>query len=168
MRKTVTFLFAMLCATMAFAQSYGILVNGKTYFEASYEGPDPYGGGYDQYLAHVQVKNGDYCQLYDAVEKASWAVDLDGASTSGFTRNGDKYNISTDGCFDFYIKLKWEADALYIGPGSNCGSGVPVENAGGNTGGGGDGTQYSTAAGKIQCRSSSAARKYSSKADRLT
>ena len=59
MKKTVTFLFAMLCATLMYAQSYGILVNGKTYYEASYEGPDPYNGGYDQYLSHVQVKSGD-------------------------------------------------------------------------------------------------------------
>lgn len=147
MKKTVTFLFAMLSASWMFAQSYGILVNGKTYYEASYEGPDPYNGGYEQYLSHVQVKSGDYCQLYDAVEKATWAVDLDTHSVAGFSYSGDRYTITATGCYDFYIKLKYQEDALYIGPGSNCGSGVPVENAGGNTGGGGGGnTSYSNSA----------------------
>ncbi|MBO7458871.1 MAG: hypothetical protein J6T80_06435 [Paludibacteraceae bacterium] len=147
MKKGLIILFAMLCATWTFAQNYGILVNGKTYYQASYEGPDPYGGGYEQYLSHVQVKSGDYCQLYDAENKAAWAVDLDGASSEGFTRNNDRYNITATGCYDFYIKLKWEADALYVGKGSNCGSGVDVDKIDtGGGGGGGDGTQYSTAA----------------------
>ena len=50
----------LLCAAMLQAQNYGILVNGKTYFAGSYEGPDPYGGGYEQYLSHVQVNSGDF------------------------------------------------------------------------------------------------------------
>ena len=116
----------MLSATMAFAQNYGILVNGRYYFAASYEGPDPYGGGFEQYLSHVQVAKGDYCQLYDADNKAAWAVSLDGAAVAGFTLNGDRYNVTVDGCFDFYIKLKYQQDQLYIGNGSNCGEGVDI------------------------------------------
>ena len=126
MKKTFLFFAALLCATMTFAQSYGILVNGKMYFAASYEGPDPYGGGYEQYLAHVQVSSGDYCQLYDLQNKAAWAVDLDGASVDGFARSGDKYNVTATGCFDFYIKVKYNEDALYIGNGSGCGSGQDI------------------------------------------
>lgn len=123
MKKITTMLFALLCATLALAQNYGILVNGKTYFAGEYA--DEF-EGFTQYLAHVQVKAGDYCQLYDADNKAAWAVDLNTYSVAGFTRNGDKFDISVTGCYDFYIKLKWEADELYIGDGSNCGSGQDI------------------------------------------
>ena len=107
------------------AASYGILVNGKTYFAGTPAGEYE---GFQQYLAHVQVKSGDQCQLYDAENKAAWAVDINSYSVKGFTRDGNKYNVSVDGCFDFYIKLKWEADELYIGNGSNCGTGEDVNN----------------------------------------
>ena len=126
MKKTSLILAAMLCAAMGWAQSYGILVNGKMYYAASYEGPDPFGGGFEQYLSHVQVSNGDKLQLYDADNKAAWAVDLDVSSVAGFTRDGDHYNVTVSGCYDFYIKLKYEADQLYIGPGENCGSGQDI------------------------------------------
>ena len=121
MRKIFVFLGAMLCAVGMMAQSYGILVNDTCYYPAAYMGADPYGGGYEQYLSHVPVDSGDVVQLYDALNKAAWAVDLDNASVAGFTRDGNKYDVVTNGCFDFYIKLKWEADRLYIGPGSDCG-----------------------------------------------
>jgi len=122
MRKTIAFLMAVLCVTMVYAQ-YGILVNGKTYFAAEYKGPDGQGEGFEEYLAHVGVKSGDYCQLYDAGNKAAWVVDVNKYSEQGFTRDGDKIKVSVDGCYDFYIKLKYEADELYVGKGSNCGEG---------------------------------------------
>lgn len=127
MRKTFTILFIALCAVGMQAQSYGILVNGKIYFAGSYT--DEF-EGFTQYLAHVQVKSGDYCQLYDAENKAAWAVDVNQYSESGFTRDGDRINITATGCYDFYIKLKYEADELYIGPGSNCGEGQDISGGG--------------------------------------
>ena len=123
MKKTITLFFAILCAVMLQAQSYGILVNGKMYYAGSYTTEFE---GFTQYLAHVQVKAGDYCQLYDAENKVAWAVDVNQYSESGFTRNGDRINISVSGCYDFYIKLKYEADELYIGPGSDCGEGQDI------------------------------------------
>ena len=129
MKKTGLILAALLCCMAGWAQSYGILVNGKMYYAASYEGPDPYGEGFEQYLSHVQVSNGDKLQLYDADHKAAWAVDLNSSSVAGFTRDGDHYNVSVSGCYDFYIKLKYEADQLYIGPsgpGTVCGEGQDI------------------------------------------
>ena len=129
MKKTGLILAALLCSMMGWAQSYGILVNGKMYYAASYEGPDPYGEGFEQYLSHVQVSNGDKLQLYDADHKAAWAVDLNTSSVAGFTRDSDHYNVSVSGCYDFYIKLKYEADQLYIGPsgpGTVCGEGQDI------------------------------------------
>ena len=124
MKKFLTFAFVLLWATMSFAQHYGILVNGKTYFAGTKV--DEY-EGFQQYLAHVSVKNGDELQLYDADYQARWAVDLNSYSVAGFTRDGNKYKASVTGCYDFYIKLKYEQDELYIGNGSDCGSGIPVE-----------------------------------------
>ena len=131
MKKVMLSLCLMLCASMTFAQSYGILVNGKMYFAADYEGPDPYGEGFEQYLAHVQVSAGDYCQMYDVVHKAAWAKPLNQATVEGFVYDeaNQCYNVSVTGCYDFYIKLKWQEDELYIGPageGVVCGEGIDI------------------------------------------
>ena len=120
MRKLFSIVIVSLFALSTFAANYGILVNGKTYFQAEYKGKDSMTGTYDEYLAHVKVKAGDYCQLYDAEFQARWAVDLDTYSVAGFVRDGDKYTVSVTGCYDFYIKLKYEADQLYIGNGLCC------------------------------------------------
>ncbi len=124
MRKLLSILFVSLLAISTFADNYGILVNGKTYFAGEPAGEYE---GFSQYLAHVSVKAGDYCQLYDADFKSRWAVDLNSYSVSGFKREGNKYVVSVTGCYDFYIKLKYEQDELYIGNGSNCGEGEDVD-----------------------------------------
>ena len=126
MKKVFLMMAAMMVSVLLQAANYGILVNGKMYFAATYEGPDPYGEGFEQYLSPVQIANGDKVQLYDAENKAAWAVDLNTSSVTGFTRNGDHYDATVSGCYDFYIKLKYEADQLYIGPGSNCGEGQDI------------------------------------------
>ena len=123
MKTILSILLSFTAALTLNAASYGILVNGKTYFAGEATGEFE---GFQQYLAHVQVKSGDYCQLHDLENDATWAVDLNTWSVEGFTRNGDRYEVSVDGCYDFYIKLKYEADELYIGNGTNCGSGEDI------------------------------------------
>lgn len=133
-------LFAAILVTLSMsAASYGILVNGTTYFAGEPAGEFE---GFQQYLAHVQVKAGDFCQLCDAENKAVWAVDINPASVAGFTRNGNQYSVTVDGCYDFYIKLKYEQDELYIGPGSNCGEGIDISGQGGGQGGDEDVNYY--------------------------
>ena len=128
MKRIVNILvFVCVCAS-AWAGSYGILVNGTMYFAAEYRGKDTNTGTYDEYLAHVPVKSGDYFQLYDAEYQAAWAVDLDTWSVAGFTRKGDRYEASASGCYDCYIKLKYGEDQLYIGNGTNCGEGEDLSN----------------------------------------
>ena len=117
----------LLWTTLSYANSYGILVNGQIYFAAEYRGKDSNTGTYDEYLAHVALKSGDTFQLYDVEYDARWAVDLDTWSIAGFTRSGDHYTSSVTGCFDCYIKLKYGEDQLYIGNGSNCGSGTNID-----------------------------------------
>ena len=126
MRKSI-FLLMLLWSTLSYANSYGILVNGQIYFAAEYRGKDSNTGTYDEYLAHVALKSGDTFQLYDVEYDARWAVDLDTWSIAGFTRSGDHYTSPVTGCFDCYIKLKYGEDQLYIGNGSNCGSGTNID-----------------------------------------
>lgn len=129
MRKIYACFAALSLALCMSAANYGILVNGKMYFAGSLV--DEF-EGFTQYLAHVKVAKGDYCQLYDADNKAAWAVELNSYSVSGFTYDaGNKrYNVTVDGCYDFYIKLKYEQDELYIGDGSNCGDGQDISGGG--------------------------------------
>ena len=129
MRKFLSLIFAVFMTVMAFGQSYGILVNGTTYFAGTPKGINF--EGYDEFLAPVQLKAGDYCQLYDADNEAAWAVDLNPYSVEGFTRNGDHYEVAVTGCYDFYIQLMYGADRLYIGNGSDCGEGVTIGGEGG-------------------------------------
>ena len=134
--KKIFSIFAAVLMTMSMsAASYGILVNGNTYFAGTHT--DDF-EGFQQYLAHVQLNAGDFCQLCDAENRAVWAVDLNPASVAGFTRNGDKYEVSVSGCYDFYIKLKYQEDELYIGPGSDCGEGVDISGGQGQGGEGGE------------------------------
>ena len=123
MKKKGLFFVAMLCASMTFAQSYGVLANGYMFYAGEPAGEFE---GFQQYLAHVPVQAGDELQLYDYDNEAAWAVDLNTFSEAGFVRNGNKYTVSVSGCYDFYIKLKYNEDELYIGPGSNCGPGIDI------------------------------------------
>ena len=112
----------LVASSDACAQQYGIRVNGADYYAASYEGEDPFGEGFDQYLAHVYMHAGDYCQLYDAGNEAAWVVPLNTSSVNVFTLQNDRYMCAVDGCYDFYIKLKYQNDQLYIGAGEDCNS----------------------------------------------
>ena len=125
MKKTLLTVLMAVCGLVATAQNYGILVNGKMYYAGEYTTEFE---GFTQYLAHVQVNPGDYCQLYDVDNKVAWAVALNSYSEPGFVYDAttQHYNVSVSGCYDFYIKLKWEADELYIGNGSDCGEGVDI------------------------------------------
>ena len=117
MKRLFSTLFAIVLAVLSWAAPYGILVNGQTFIEGEATGEFE---GFTQYLAHVQVSEGDYCQLCDKGDNAAWAVDVNSYSVAGFKRNGDKIDVSVSGCYDFYIKLKYGADELYIGNGSGC------------------------------------------------
>ena len=128
MKRAFT-IFLGLFIAIGMHASYGILVNGKMYYAGQLT--DEF-EGFTQYLAHVPVKSGDYCQLYDDTNEAAWAVTLNSYSEQGFTYNSSKnrYEISVTGCYDFYLKLKYQQDELYIGNGSNCGEGQDISDPG--------------------------------------
>ena len=128
MKKLSAFIIALISAVALNAASYGIMVNGSDY-HAGELNPSPLDPSFTEYhVADVQISAGSTLQLWDKDNNAGWAVDLDGASVAGISRSGDHYNCTTTGCYDFYIKLKYSADQLYIGNG-NC--------SGGGGGGGG-------------------------------
>ncbi len=97
---------------------YGILLNDSV-VEAT---PAEEFEGYKQYLAKAYVSVGDTCRLINISCDQTWMVDLNESSVSAFT--GGKTEgwlvCTTAGCYDFYIKLKANADQLYIGEGTGC------------------------------------------------
>lgn len=121
MRKISTLLLLVL-ATMVMAKPYGIMING-TDAQVGTQNPQPLDPSFEEWsVLNVELQSGDFVQLYDDDSKATWAVDLDPASVAGLTRQDDRYNVTADGCYDFYIKLKYQEDQLYVGKG-NCGGG---------------------------------------------
>ncbi|MBR4431824.1 MAG: hypothetical protein IKS76_01325 [Paludibacteraceae bacterium] len=127
MKKIFSLMAGVLMALSLSAEgSYGVLVNGSKYFPGTKV--DEF-EGFQQYLAHVPLKVGDICQLCDAESHAVWAVELNKASVEGVALDGSVYKASKEGCYDFYIKLKYNQDELYIGNGSNCGEGIDVGGA---------------------------------------
>ena len=127
MKKFFLILAALVCALCMQAESYGILVNDSVYFAAEYRGKDDATHTFDEYLAHVQLASGDHFVLCNATSGDTWTVALDQYSVAGFSRNEQAgyYTTTNTGCYDFYIKLKFGEDQLYIGNGSNCGEGEP-------------------------------------------
>ena len=73
MKRLFSTLFAIVLAVLSWAAPYGILVKGQTFIEGEATGEFE---GFTQYLAHVQVSEGDYCQLCDKGDNAAWAVDV--------------------------------------------------------------------------------------------
>ena len=140
MKKIFTFCAAVLMAVSMFGQGFGILVNGKMYY-AGQENKSPLDPSFREFMVlGLSLKSGDFCQLCDAGSNyATWAVNLDGASVQSITRDGDKYKISADGCYNFYIKIKDQQDQLYVETGE-CGSpaGTDISGQGGQGGQGGD------------------------------
>lgn len=116
---------------------YGVMVN-NTVFTATNTGEADMQGR-TQYLAHVSAKAGDIIKLVNQSCGETWMVDLDpygeyqkfeGGASAG------QIVCKADGCYDFYIKLSYGNDLLYIGPGTNCSD--DNGNGGNNEGGDGD------------------------------
>ena len=113
MKKLFSFICAMMLTTMAWA-GYGILVNECEYY-AGTANPTPGDPSFQEYMClGLHLNSGDALCLYDDSNGSKWVVDLDPASDKAFTKNGSSYSCSTTGVYDFYIKLKENADELYI------------------------------------------------------
>lgn len=114
-----SFFLALFCllvpVTTISADSYGILVNEAKYYAGTLN-PNPMDPAFQEYQClAIPLKKGDFLQLFDLVNKAAWTVKLDTYSVEGVALQDGKYICSADGCYDFYIKIQYENDQLYIG-----------------------------------------------------
>jgi len=140
MKKIFMLMAAMVCAAGMYAASYGIMINGSD-FHAGEQNPSPMDPSFQEFMVlGVSVSEGATLQLWDEESSAGWAVDLDVASVSTIVRDGDHYNCTADGCYDFYIKLKFQEDQLYIGACSGGGDNPGGQGGGDNPGGQGGGS----------------------------
>ena len=138
MKKIFTLFAAALFAVSMFAGSYGILVNGKMYY-AGTENPSPGDPSFQEFMVlGVSLNDGDYCQLYDYDSQAAWVVPLDEWSTAAISMGDGKYVIANSACYDFYIKLKYQEDQLYVGGEAICTGIEGIDITGGGQGGGED------------------------------
>lgn len=128
MKRILSILLIALC-TLGVQAQFGIRVNGTDVYPATHT--DDF-EGFSQYLAHIYVNAGDYCELYDINNAVAWTKPLNSASVSAFTLQNNRYVCSAAGCYDFYIKIKLNADELYIGPGTGC-TNTPGGGGGGGT-----------------------------------
>lgn len=127
MKKIFFFLLALMCINMvSLAAPYGLLINGTTKLEATALSEKDFQNR-DQFVVYcVALKQGDKIQLHDFANSASWMCNIDPyGEYQKFTKNSDHLVCNADGNFDFYIKLKYEDDMLYIGPGENCSQVTP-------------------------------------------
>ena len=123
MKKIYFILLAVFCCNIVLmAAPYGLLINGTTKLEATALGEQDFNGR-DQFLIScVALKQGDKVQLHDFGSGASWMCAIDPyGEYQKFTKNADHVICNAAGSYDFYIKLKFEDDLVYIGPGTNCG-----------------------------------------------
>ena len=144
MKKQILFFVFMAVSSFVSAQQYYIRVNGTTDYPAEQTG-DPDFQGRTQYLAsNVKLSAGDIITFYDALNDAEFG---DAAlepydEGANFEQQSFGYKCKADGCYDIYLKLKWEDNTLYIGPGSNCSGDTPGDNPGDNPSGSDDLTSH--------------------------
>ena len=127
MKKLYFFLLAtLLCSISLNAAPYGLLINGTTKLEATAQTEKDHQGREQYLVSCVALQQGDKVQLHDMGSGASWMCALDPyGEYQKFTKYTDHLVCNVAGSYDFYIKLKYNDDILYIGPGQNCGNVTP-------------------------------------------
>ena len=126
MKKIYFILLAVFCCLSVSAAPYGLLINGTTKLEATAQSETDHQGREQFLVSCVELQQGDKVQLHDLGSGASWMCAIDPyGEYQKFTKNTDHLICNTTGVYDFYIKLKYEDDMLYIGPGQNCSNVTP-------------------------------------------
>ena len=92
-------------------EGYWLQVNGQNVAKLNYDKKE---GDFDQYKTTYQTNVGDVITFYDADNDKNISVTLDAAST-GFSQSKG-ITCTTAGNYDFYLKLKYGQDQVYIGP----------------------------------------------------
>ena len=126
--KKLLFVFLALCCNIALmAEPFGLLINGTTKLEAVAQSETDHQGREQYLVSCVALQQGDKVQLHDLGNGASWMCAIDPyGEYQKFTKYTDHLICNAAGSYDFYIKLKFNDDMLYIGPGQNCGGTTPT------------------------------------------
>ncbi len=126
--KKLLFVFLALCCNIALmAGPFGLLINGTTKLEAVAQSETDHQGREQYLVSCVALQQGDKVQLHDLGNGASWMCAIDPyGEYQKFTKYTDHLICNAAGSYDFYIKLKFNDDMLYIGPGQNCGGTTPT------------------------------------------
>lgn len=122
MKKQLLLSLLLVVSLVATAQQYAVRVNGTTDYPAVKIGEADFQGR-EQYLAEkIPLRNGDVAKMCNLTTGDEWVISqLDPyGEYQSFTQTAAGYICKKDGCYDFYIKLKYEDDVLYIGPGKDC------------------------------------------------
>lgn len=126
-------LVALVFGTSAvMASSYGLLINGANQFVGSPTEEPDYQGRTQYVVSCVHLEIGDEVQLIDMSNNTTWMSDIDqyGAfqNFSGGKEDGF-ITCENAGTYDFYIKLKYEDDLLYVASSETCSSSTTEEDA---------------------------------------
>ena len=124
MKRFLLMMTAFVCAVCMQAQSYGILVNDTVLFRAEYKGISDI-SQLPEYNAKVALSSGDRCVLVNTDNGDTWTVPLDDASVQTISLSNGAYVASATNCYDFWLKLSFGNDQLYIGTTDGCGEGEP-------------------------------------------
>ena len=65
-------------------------------------------------LRDVKLNKNQTIQLYDSCNAAAWVINNYAETSYKFSISDNKYVVSEDGTYDFYIKFIFEADELYV------------------------------------------------------
>ena len=121
MRKIFAICLYVCCCMSVLAAPYGLLINGTTKLEAIASSDKDFQGREQFKVSCVKLAQGDKVQLHDFGSGASWMCAIDPyGEYQKFTKGTNDLTCSAAGTYDFYIKLKYEDDLLYIGPGEDC------------------------------------------------
>ena len=127
MKKIYFLLLTVFCYTLSlYAAPYGLLIDGTTKLEAVAQSEKDHQDREQFLVSCVTLQQGDKVQLHDFGSGSSWMCAIDEyGEYQKFTKNADNLICNAAGTYDFYIKLKYNDDMLYIGPGQNCGNVTP-------------------------------------------
>lgn len=130
MKKQVFLFFFLILAIRLTAAPFYVRINDTTDYPAVATGETDYQGRTQYKASTVALLAGDVITVYDAGEDIAWAItalDSYGAcqnfisSTTGITCNAA-------GCYNIYIKIKYNDDQLYIEEAAGCSDPDPDPN----------------------------------------
>lgn len=119
MKKLFTLIVVLLVTTWGlWAGNFAVCVNGSTYYTTT-QG-DAFEGYTQYYVKGVSLATNDLITVYDKDNAAGWAVTiLNQYSVAGcFTASTTGITCTKAGLYDIYIKMKYQADEIYIGASS--------------------------------------------------